>query len=172
MCNHVSFVDAVIIMGESPRPIRFVMDLGIFRQPVLAWLFKAVGAIGIVSAKTDPTTFAKANALIDAALADGDLVCIFPEGRITDTGELYPFKHGAARIVGRNAVPVVPMALSGLWGSWFSRKTGHAFTTLPRPLREGRSSRLDLRIGEPLAPDAATSERLAAVVGALRGVAR
>ncbi len=172
VCNHVSFVDAVVIMGESPRPIRFVMDLGIFRQPVLAKLFKAVGAIGIVSAKTDPAMFAKANALIDAALKDGDLVCIFPEGRITDTGELYPFRRGAARIVERNPVPVIPMALRGLWGSWFSRKSGRAFATLPRPLRGGPTSELELAVGEPLPSTDVTADRMQAEVARLRGAVR
>ncbi|MEO8938651.1 MAG: MFS transporter, partial [Burkholderiaceae bacterium] len=151
VCNHVSFVDAVVIMGESPRPIRFVMDLGIFRAPLIGWFFKAAGAIGIASAKTDPKMFAKANALIDEALRSDELVCIFPEGRITDTGDLYPFKQGAARIVERNPVPIVPMALRGLWGSWFSRASGRAFTSLPRPLKQGLSSRLELVIGAPIA---------------------
>ncbi len=172
VCNHVSFVDAVIVMGESPRPIRFVMDLGIFKAPVLAWLFKAVGAIGIASAKTDPATFAKANALIDGALRDGELVCIFPEGRITDTGELYPFRQGAARIVERNAVPVVPMALRGLWGSWFSRKSGRAFRTLPRPLKEGLVSRLELMVGRALPPAGVDAAMLQAEVAELRGAVR
>ena len=170
VCNHVSFVDAVVIMGESPRPIRFVMDLGIFKAPVLGPLFKAVGAIGIVSAKTDPAMFAKANALIDDALRDGELVCIFPEGRITDDGELQPFRQGAARIAERNAVPVVPMALRGLWGSWFSRKSGRAFRALPRPLRGGPMSELELAIGEPIAAREVTTDRMQADVATLRGM--
>ena len=172
VCNHVSFVDAVVIMGESPRPIRFVMDLGIFKVPVLAWFFKAVGAIGITSAKTDPAMFAKANALIDEALRDGELVCIFPEGRITDTGDLYPFKQGAVRIVERNPVPVIPMALRGLWGSWFSRKSGKAFTSLPRPMKEGLSSSLELMIGAPIAARDVELGRLQSEVATLRGAMR
>ena len=172
VCNHVSFVDAVVIMGESPRPIRFVMDLGMFKAPVLGWFFKAVGAIGIVSAKTDPAMFAKANALIDEALHDGDLVCIFPEGRITDTGEMSPFRQGAVRIAERNAVPVVPMALRGLWGSWFSRASGRAFASLPRPLRGGPTSELELMIGAPIAPGLVTADRLQVEVSTLRGAVR
>jgi 1-acyl-sn-glycerol-3-phosphate acyltransferase len=171
-CNHVSFVDAVIVMGESSRPIRFVMDLGIFKTPLLAWFFKAAGAIGIASQKTDPKVFAKANDLIDEALLDGELVCIFPEGRITDTGELYPFKQGVARIVERNKVPVVPMALRGLWGSWFSRESGKAFASLPRPLKQGASSRLELVIGAPIPPHLVTAERIQSDVAALRGAVK
>ncbi len=169
ICNHVSFVDAVVIMGESPRPIRFVMDLGIFKAPLLGGFFKAAGAIGIASAKTDPAMFAKANALIDDALREGELVCIFPEGRITDTGEIHPFKQGVAKIVERNRVPVVPMALRGLWGSWFSRKSGRAFTTLPRPMREGLTSRLELVVGEPVAAKDVHVDLLQKQVAALRG---
>ena len=172
VCNHVSFIDAVVIMGESPRPIRFVMDLGMFRKPVLAWFFKAVGAIGIVSAKTDPAMFAKANALIDDALSEGELVCIFPEGRITDTGELFPFKQGAVRIAERNTVPVVPMALRGLWGSWFSRESGRAFRALPRPLKEGLVSRLELVVGEAMPPTRIDAKSLQAEVAHLRGTQR
>jgi len=169
VCNHVSFVDAIVVMGESPRPIRFVMDLAVFKAPILGWLFKASGAIGIVSQKDDQRMFDKANALIDHALKDGELVCIFPEGRITDTGELYPFKQGAVKIAERNRVPVVPMALRGLWGSWTSRKSGRAFAALPRPLKQGLSSELELAVGAPIAPTGVTAEKLQAEVAALRG---
>ena len=169
VCNHVSFVDAVVLMGQSPRPIRFVMDLGIFRIPFLAWFFKAAGAIGIASAKTEPVVFAKANALIDAALQDGELVCIFPEGRITDTGDLYPFRQGAMRIVERNRVPVVPMALRGLWGSWLSRASGAAFRSFPRPLRRGVASHLELVVGPPMASASLSTDAMADAVLALRG---
>jgi 1-acyl-sn-glycerol-3-phosphate acyltransferase len=169
VCNHVSFVDAIVIMGESPRPIRFVMDLAVFRTPVLGALFKSIGAIGIVSRKTDERMFDKANELIDRALKDGELVCIFPEGRITDTGEMYPFKEGAVRIAERNGVPVVPMALRGLWGSWTSRKSGRAFGALPRPLKKGASSRLELAIGQAIAPTKLTAEGIQGEVAALRG---
>ena len=169
VCNHVSFLDAVVIMGESPRPIRFVMDYGIFKQPLLARVFKASGAIGIVSAKRDERTFAKANQLIDEALAAGDLVCIFPEGRITDTGDMLPFKQGAVRIAERNRVPVIPMALKGLWGSWLSRESGSAFASLPRPIKRGASSRLELAIGSAMKPHSVTPESLQSAVAGLRG---
>ncbi|MGI9024721.1 MAG: MFS transporter [Burkholderiaceae bacterium] len=169
VCNHVSFVDAIVIMGESPRPIRFVMDYGIFKQPLLASFFRASGAIGIVSAKKDERAFTKANALIDEALADGDLVCIFPEGRITDTGEIYPFKEGAVRIAERNRVPVIPMALRGLWGSWSSRESGSAFASLPRPIKRRASSRLELAVGLPMNSEALTPETLQSRVAMLRG---
>ena len=140
VCNHVSFVDAVVIMGESPRPIRFVMDHQIFRIPVLRTFFRQLKAIPIASAKTDPATLQRAHENIEQALDEGEMVCIFPEGRITDTGELSPFKTGVRRIVERNPVPVIPMALRGLWGSFFSRYGGEAFS-LPVDARVRRGFR-------------------------------
>jgi len=170
VCNHVSFVDAVVIMGESPRPIRFVMDYRIFKIPLMNWFFKNAKAIAIAPAKEDPTMLEKANLRIDAALADGDLVCIFPEGRITDTGELYPFKQGVRRIVERNPVPVIPMALRGLWGSFFSRFGGAAFSRpLDARVRRGFRSKVELVVGVPVAADSATPELLMEQVAALRG---
>jgi len=170
VCNHVSFVDAVVIMGESPRPIRFVMDHRIFRIPGVNWFFKHAKAIAIAPAKEDARMLERANERIDAALADGDLVCIFPEGRITDSGELNPFKSGIARIVERNPVPVVPMALRGLWGSFFSRYGGAAFSQpVGARLRRGIRSRLELVVGEPVPASQVTPEYLMDRVRELRG---
>jgi hypothetical protein len=173
VCNHVSFVDAVVIMAESPRPIRFVMDHRIFRIPVLSFIFRTARAIAIAPAREDPKMLEKANARIDKALYEGDIVCIFPEGRITDTGDLYPFKAGIAHIVGRNPVPVYPMALRGLWGSWFSRFGGKAFAVVPRPLQRGILrgwwSRLELVVGEPIQAGDVTPELLQEKVRELRG---
>lgn len=134
VCNHVSFVDALVIAAACPRPIRFVMDHQIFKIPVLNFVFREGRAIPIASAKADPALLEQAYEEVAKALEAGDLVGIFPEGRITDTGELYPFRKGITRIVERSPVPVVPMALKGLWGSFFSRKDGPAMT---RPFRRG-----------------------------------
>ncbi len=113
---------------------------------------------------------ARANERIDAALADGDLVCIFPEGRITYDGELSPFRRGVQRIIERVPVPVIPMALRGLWGSFFSRYGGAAFSRpVEARLRRGLRSRVELVVGEPLPPEEVTPERLMARVAALRG---
>lgn len=169
-CNHVSFVDAVVIMGESPRPIRFVMDHRIFRIPLANWFFRNAKAIAIAPAKEDPRMLARANQRIDAALADGDLVCIFPEGKITYDGELSPFKQGVMKIVERVPVPVVPMALRGLWGSFFSRYGGAAFSRpVEARLRRGLRSRVELVVGEPVPPEEVTPDLLMARVAALRG---
>lgn len=164
--NHVSFVDALVLMGMSPRPIRFVMDVGIFKVPVLSWLFRQVKAIPIASAKVDPQMMENAFERVSEALRNGQLVCIFPEGRITDTGELYPFRPGITRVLERDPVPVVPVALQGLWGSFFSRKGGAAMT---KPFRRGLFSRIGVAVGAPLAPLEASPERLQQVVLGLRG---
>ena len=165
-CNHVSFVDALVIAAASPRPIRFVMDHNIFKVPVLSFVFRTGRAIPIAPAKEDPVLLEKAYDDIAAALKAGELVAIFPEGRITDTGEMYPFKGGVRRIIERTPVPVLPMALSGLWGSFFSRLGGRAMT---RPFRRGLFSPIALKVGEEQAPQTVTPEALQEVTLALRG---
>ncbi|MDT3737321.1 MAG: MFS transporter [Denitratisoma sp.] len=166
VCNHVSFVDALVIMAASPRPIRFVMDHQIFKLPIINFVFREGRAIPIAPAKEDPALLDKAYDEVAKALEAGDLVGIFPEGRITDTGELYPFRKGITRIVERTPVPVVPMALKGLWGSFFSRKDGPAMT---RPFRRGLFSKVSLCVAPAVAPAAATPEALQEIVANLRG---
>jgi 1-acyl-sn-glycerol-3-phosphate acyltransferase len=166
VCNHVSFVDAVVIMSESPRPIRFVMDHRIFRSPLMGWLFRDVKAIPIAPAHEDAELLKAAYDACGRALANGELVCIFPEGKLTRTGDLNPFRHGIAEILRRQRAPVVPMALRGLWGSVFSR---HEDTRWPRPIGRGVMSRLTLAVGEPIDPADATPEHLQELVLALRG---
>ncbi|MCE2969572.1 MAG: 1-acyl-sn-glycerol-3-phosphate acyltransferase, partial [Burkholderiales bacterium] len=167
VANHVSFVDALVLMAASPRPIRFVMDSSIFRTPVLSWMFRQAKAIPIASAKQDAAMMERAFARVSEELRDGNLVCIFPEGRITDTGELYPFRPGVTRILARDPVPVVPIALQGLWGSFFSRIDGG--TAMRRPFRRGLFSRIGIAVGEPVPAAQATPEVLQARVAALRG---
>ena len=166
VCNHVSFVDALIIAAACSRPARFVMDHGIFRIPVLNFVFRTGRAIPIASAREDPALLERAYDEIARALEAGDIVCIFPEGRITDTGEIYPFRSGIKRIVDRTPVPVVPLALRGLWGSFFSRKGGPAMS---KPFRRGILSRIELVVGRALSPHRVAPEDLQAKVLELRG---
>jgi 1-acyl-sn-glycerol-3-phosphate acyltransferase len=166
VCNHVSFVDALIIAAACRRPIRFVMDHNIFRIPVLSFIFRTGKAIPIAPQKEDPALLEKAYEDIAAALRNGDLVGIFPEGRITETGELYPFRPGITRILGRTPVPVVPLALRGLWGSFFSRKDGRAMS---RPTRLIPLRRIALVAGDAVAPENVTPEALQQIVSGLRG---
>ena len=169
VANHVSFVDAVIIMGAAPRPVRFVMDHRIFRIPVLSYVFRHCAAIPIAAAKEDPVLKERAFAAVSTALADGELVAIFPEGNITRDGELQPFRPGITRVLAANPLPVVPLALSGLWGSYFSRIDGEAMKT---PFRRGLFSRITLRAGAPIAAADAQPEFLQRRVAELRGADR
>lgn len=166
VANHVSFADAVILMGATPRPIRFVMDHRIFKTPLLGFIFRHSGAIPIAPAKEDPERLEQAFIRIDQALADGELVGIFPEGAITRDGEMQPFRPGVTRILQAQPVPVIPMGLSGLWGSFFSRIEGKAMS---KPFRRGLFSRVGLNIGAPLTPEQASPEQLFNKVRELRG---
>jgi 1-acyl-sn-glycerol-3-phosphate acyltransferase len=166
VCNHVSYVDAIVIGAASPRPIRFVMDHRIFKTPFLGWIFRTAKAIPIAPAKEDPWLMEKAFIDIAQALHEGDLVCIFPEGKLTSTGEMNEFRGGVARIVERSRVPVIPMALRGLWGSLLTRDRANLFE---RSFSRGLRSRLALAVGQPVAPQEATPEYLYQQVRALRG---
>ena len=166
VCNHVSYVDAIVIMAASPRPIRFVMDHAIFRVPLLSWIFRTARAIPIAPAKEDPWLLEKSYVDIAKALHDGELVCIFPEGKLTSTGEINPFKNGIGKIIDRSPVPVIPMALRGLWGSLLTRGQGNPFH---RSFKRGLRSRLSLVVGRPVSPEEATPELLQERVSGLRG---
>jgi 1-acyl-sn-glycerol-3-phosphate acyltransferase len=132
----------------------------------LSWIFKTAKAIPIAPAKEDPWLMEKAYVDIAQALHEGELVCIFPEGKLTSTGEINPFKGGIRKILERSPVPVIPMALRGLWGSLLTRSDGNPFE---RSFRRGPLSRLSLVVGQPVAPAQATPESLQAQVAALRG---
>ena len=164
-CNHVSFIDALLLMAASPRPIRFIMDHRIFSTPVLGAIFRLAKTIPVAPQKDDPAIYANAFAEADETLARGDLLCIFPEGAITRDGDLQPFKAGIMKILASRPVPVIPMALQNLWGSFFSRVDGVAMT---KPFRRGLYSSVRLVVGEPIPPHAVTPEGLQAKVAALR----
>ena len=119
--EQVHACDPAVIAACVRRPVRFVMDHRIYAIPVLHFIFRTMRAIPIASGREDPALKESAFAEASSALAAGEIVCIFPEGRITDTGELNAFRPGLQRILERTPVPVVPMALRGLWGSFFSR---------------------------------------------------
>jgi len=122
VCNHVSYMDALILAAVMPRPVRFVMYHRIFNIPVMRWIFKTAKAIPIAGAREDAQLMKQAFDTVDAALAEGELVCIFPEGALTRDGNIAPFKTGLERILARRAVPVVPLALRGMWASMWSRR--------------------------------------------------
>lgn len=169
-CNHVSFVDAVLLMAASPRPIYFMMDHRIFRIPVLGWLFRLAKAIPIAPQKEDPAVYEAAFERAAQVLREGDLLAIFPEGGITRDGQLQPFKGGIMKILERAqadgiAPPVVPMALTNLWGSYFSRIEEKG--AMVRPFRRGIFNRVGLNVGAPMAPAQVQPEALHARVAQL-----
>jgi hypothetical protein len=168
VCNHVSFVDALIIGGSIRRPVRFVMYHRIFDIPLLRFLFRTAKAIPIAPAREDEALLAEAYDRIDAELEGGNVVCVFPEGAITRDGQVHSFRHGIEKIVARRPVPVVPMALSGLWGSWFSRKASGGLRRIPGRL----FARVDVRIGEPVLPGDVAAPGLELLVRTLRGTRR
>ncbi len=153
VCNHVAFVDPVLLMAASPRPIRFIMDHKIFAMPVLGWFFRLAGAIPIAPQRDDPVAYEQAFARARQVLDHGDLLCIFPEGAVTRDGELGEFKGGVMKLLETNPVPVVPLALQNLWGSYFSRQGGAA---LSQPFRRGWFSRVGRVAGDAVAPAAVT----------------
>jgi 1-acyl-sn-glycerol-3-phosphate acyltransferase len=165
VCNHVSYVDAVVIAGCVRRPIRFVMDHRIFALPVLSFIFRTMRTIPIAPAKEDPQMKARAFEEAAAALRAGEVVGIFPEGRLTTTGEINPFRPGVVQIVEAVPCPVVPLALRGLWGSFFSRSYEG------RAMRRWRGvfSRIALVAGAPVPAAQVTLDGLESNVRELRG---
>jgi hypothetical protein len=166
VCNHVSYLDALFIYAASPRPVRFVMYAGYIHLPGLSWLFRMAGVIPIDSARKNPAILHRALKEIDATLRDGGLICIFPEGHLTTSGHIERFRPGIEQIIERNAVPVIPLALRGLWGSFFSNKGGPAMTHWPRRFW----SRIELAVGDMVQPKLARADYLREKVLHLRGV--
>ncbi|WP_426661711.1 MFS transporter [Rhodanobacter aciditrophus] len=166
VCNHVSYVDPLLLMANLRRPARFVMYYRIFNVPLLKSLFRMAKAIPIAGQKEDPAVLQQAYDAIDAALADGELVCIFPEGALTRDGAVAPFRPGVEKILARRPVPVLPMALRGLWGSmWSRRDSALGRARLPRRFR----ARVELVVDAPLPPERVSAATLEARVRELRG---
>jgi 1-acyl-sn-glycerol-3-phosphate acyltransferase len=167
VCNHVSYVDALVLSAAIPRPVRWVMYYRIFDIPGLNWIFRTARAIPIAGAREDPALMQRAFDEIDAALAAGELVGIFPEGTLTKDGGVAPFKSGVERILARRPVPVVPLALRNLWGSMWSRRDSRlGRMRLPRRFR----AHVGLAAGAPM-PPGTSAEALEAKVRELRGAA-
>jgi len=174
VCNHVSFVDAVLLMAASPRPIYFVMDHRIFRIPLLGAVFRLAKAIPVAPRAEDPQAYEQAFERAAEVLRNGDLLAIFPEGALTRDGTLQPFKGGVMKILERAqqdgvTPPVVPMALTNLWGSFFSRieVVKGDRVAMVRPFRRGMFNRVGLNVGPAVPAAQAQPEMLRERVAAL-----
>jgi 1-acyl-sn-glycerol-3-phosphate acyltransferase len=163
ICNHVSYIDALLISAASPRLIRFVMEADYADFPLVRYVLRRAGVIPISAHRA--STIRQAFNEVEQALKAGELVCIFPEGKLTDDGELGPFLRGSNMILQRIPVPVIPMAIKGLWGSYFSRYRGRACKGLPSKLRPN----IELEVGEAVAPSKAMANVLREKVISLRG---
>lgn len=157
VANHVSYIDAIMIAGASRRPIKYVMDAGIyFKAP---FLFKALGAIPIATKLARPKMYQAAMKEISDTFAAGGAVCIFPEGMITRDGELNDFKPGVLRILAQNPVPVVPISIVGMWGSYFSFRWGNGLRKIPRRFR----ARIEIEFHDPLPATASLADMREAI---------
>ena len=165
VCNHVSYMDPILLAGSVKRPMRFVMYYRIFHIPLLRYFFEHMHAIPIAGAMEDEQLLKEAFERVDEELAAGNVVCIFPEGGITHDGEVQRFRPGIEKILDRRPVPVVPVALGRLWGSWFSRRKGGGIRKIPGRL----FARVHIRAGRPVPAADATAAKLELLVRTLRG---
>ena len=165
VCNHVSYMDPILLLASVRRPMRFVMYYKIFQLPLLRFLFQHAKAIPIASAKEDEQLMNEAFEKVDAELEAGNIVCIFPEGGITSDGEIHRFRPGIEKVIARRPVPVIPVGLQNLWGSWFSRSQGGSIRMVPGRL----FARVPVMIGEPVMPGDVTAANLEILVRTLRG---
>jgi hypothetical protein len=163
-CNHVTFIDGLVIASGCPRPARFVMYYKYFDMPFMSRIFKDSKVIPIAGAHEDPAVMNAAFDKIAAELDDGEVVCIFPEGKLTHDGTMHEFRPGIEKIIGRTPVPVVPACLNGLWGSYFSKKyRGNE----RRPFKR-KWSRISLEFGAPIPPEEVSTERLFEVIRTMK----
>jgi 1-acyl-sn-glycerol-3-phosphate acyltransferase len=165
VCNHVSYMDPLLLSASIRRPMRFVMYYKIFQLPLLRFLFQHAKAIPIASAREDEQIMKDAFDKVDEELSKGNIVCIFPEGGITRDGEIQRFRPGIEKLIERRAVPVVPVALRKLWGSWFSRRQSGGVRMIPGRL----FARVPVVIGEPVQPADVSAAKLEILVRTLRG---
>ncbi|MGF1701435.1 MFS transporter [Photobacterium makurazakiensis] len=160
--NHVSYMDALLLAGACPRPIRFLMDRDIYNLPLIKSFCKACKVIPIDA--TDRKSVMKAFVDVSKHLKEGDVVCVFPEGQLTSDGDIAPFMRGIDLIIKRSPVPVVPIALQGLWGSYFSREGGRALLKIPKRFW----SKVNIVVGNPIESTQANSVMLREEVLRLR----
>jgi len=163
VCNHVSYMDALLLSAVCPRLIRFVMEEDYANLPPLRRFLNRAGVIPISA--SNRRSIVRAFNEVEQALAEGHIVCIFPEGRLTSDGEMNEFMRGMDLILKRSPVPVIPIALKGLWGSYFSRYKGEACKGLPSRFW----SKIEIEVGTPVEPELASTATMHQKVSELRG---
>jgi acyl-[acyl-carrier-protein]-phospholipid O-acyltransferase/long-chain-fatty-acid--[acyl-carrier-protein] ligase len=131
VCNHMSFVDALLLIASTDRPIRFLMYKGIYDHKFIKPFARAMKAIPI-SSEQRPRDMIRSLRTASEALRQDDIVCIFAEGQITRTGQLLPFRRGLERIMKGAEAPIIPVNLDGVWGSIFSFERGRFLWKMPR----------------------------------------
>lgn len=162
ICNHISYMDGLIIHAACPRPVKFVIDEDIYKIPAVKYWMDYCGVIPI---SPNRKSVKKALDAVSEAMKNGELVCIFPEGYLTYTGNMIRFRFGVEWMVKRDNVQVIPLALKGLWGSIFSRKYVHSrFQWIPRSLFR----QVTVKCGEPIPPAKAKVNHLQRVVMKLK----
>ena len=151
VANHVTLVDWLFLASGTDRPVRFVMYHAYYNLPMVHYIFRDGGAIPIGSGKTHPEILNQAFESIHQALQNEEMVIIFPEGKLTTDGEVDDFRRGVERILERDPVPVLPMALKGLWGTRWSRAEGRRLHWRPH---------IDMVVGQMIQPEEVSAEKL------------
>jgi acyl-[acyl-carrier-protein]-phospholipid O-acyltransferase / long-chain-fatty-acid--[acyl-carrier-protein] ligase len=129
--NHMSFVDVLLLLASTDRPIRFLMFQGIYDRAIIKPFAQMMKAIPI-SSELRPRDMIRSLRTASDAIRDGEIVCIFAEGQITRTGQLLPFRRGMERIIKGIEAPIVPVNLYGVWGSVFSFERNRFLWKVPR----------------------------------------
>jgi acyl-[acyl-carrier-protein]-phospholipid O-acyltransferase / long-chain-fatty-acid--[acyl-carrier-protein] ligase len=163
--NHMSFVDAALLLAATDRPIRFFMDQGIYDLAIVKPLARIMKAIPI-SSEQHPRAMIRSLQTAANALREGEIVCIFAEGQITRTGQLLPFRRGLERIMKGVDVPIIPVNLDGVWGSIFSFERGRFLWKMPRRIPYLAT----VSFGEPM-PSTSTANAVRAMVQDLQAEA-
>jgi 1-acyl-sn-glycerol-3-phosphate acyltransferase len=167
VCNHVSFIDPLLLCAAVDRPPRFMMDKAYYDWKIFKWFFVTSRSIPVTPKKIDPALMEWALDQAVEGLKRGEMIALFPEGFITKDGKMIPFKDGLERIAQRVPdVKVVPVAIKGMWGSWFSRWAGRAL--------KGRApkrfwARVEIEIGRHHEGGTIAAHQLQQAVEMLRG---